>query len=174
VDHVLEYKVEAAGHARGDEPVERDDIGVVEAAQYEDLAGHEAHALRLEVVEAHLLQRHDLAAERVPRLVHIAVRALADLREKGYKKKDSFFRLHARAAWIAKKGEHLPYRSSRRNRPGAGSSRRWLRRQRRRARRASRRRPAPRAPCWRSCSRGGRRRAQPRRPSATTATASPA
>jgi hypothetical protein len=61
------------------EPVERDDIGVVEAAQYEDFAGHEAHALGLEVVKAHLLHRHDLAAQRVPRLVHIAVRALADL-----------------------------------------------------------------------------------------------
>jgi hypothetical protein len=78
--HVLEHEVEAAGHARGDEAVELDDVGVVEAAEDEDLAGHEADALRLEVVEAHLLERHDLAAHRVPRLVHVAVRALPDLR----------------------------------------------------------------------------------------------
>ena len=80
MDHVVEDEVEAAGHAGGDEPVELDDIGVVEAAQDEDLARHEPHALGLQVVEAHLLERHDLAADRVPRFVHIAVRALADLR----------------------------------------------------------------------------------------------
>lgn len=79
VDHVVEDEVEAAGHAGGDEAVELDDIGVVEAAEDEDLPGHEAHALGLQVVEAHLLERHDLAAHRVPRLVHVAVRALPDL-----------------------------------------------------------------------------------------------
>jgi len=77
--HVLEDEVEAAGHAGGDEAVELDDVGVVEAPEDEDLAGHEADALGLEVVEAHLLERHDLAAHRVARLVHVAVRALADL-----------------------------------------------------------------------------------------------
>ncbi|KAG2653669.1 hypothetical protein PVAP13_1NG467419 [Panicum virgatum] len=41
-----------------------------------------APALRLQVVEAHLLERHDLATQRVPCLVHIAVRALADLGER--------------------------------------------------------------------------------------------
>lgn len=79
VDHVVEDEVEAAGHARGDEAVELDDVGVVEAAEDEDLPGHEAHALGLQVVEPHLLERHDLAAQRVPRLVHIAVRPLPDL-----------------------------------------------------------------------------------------------
>jgi hypothetical protein len=77
--HVLEDEVEAAGHAGGDEAVELDDVGVVEASEDEDLAGHEADALGLEVVEAHLLERHDLAAHRVARLVHVAVCALADL-----------------------------------------------------------------------------------------------
>ncbi|BAT03119.1 Os07g0667900, partial [Oryza sativa Japonica Group] len=79
VDHVVEDEVEAAGHAGGDEAVELDDIGVVEAAEDEDLPGHEAHALGLQVVEAHLLERHDLAAHRVPRLVHVAVREEAHL-----------------------------------------------------------------------------------------------
>ena len=79
VDHVVEDEVEAAGHAGGDEAVELHDVGVVEAAEDEDLPGHEPHALGLQVVEAHLLERHDLAAHRVPRLVHIAVRALPDL-----------------------------------------------------------------------------------------------
>ena len=87
--HVLEYEVEAAGHAGCDESVELDDVGVVEAAEDEDLARHEADALWLEVVEAHLLERHDLATQRVPRLVHIVVRALADLGER--KKKMQFF-----------------------------------------------------------------------------------
>jgi hypothetical protein len=77
--HVLEDEVEAAGHAGGDKAVEFDDVRVVEASEDEDLAGHEADALGLEVVEAHLLERHDLAAHRVARLVHVAVRALADL-----------------------------------------------------------------------------------------------
>ena len=77
--HVLEYEVEAAGHAGCDESVELDDVGVVEAAEDEDLARHEADALWLEVVEAHLLERHDLAAHRVARLVHVAVRTLPDL-----------------------------------------------------------------------------------------------
>ena len=79
VDHVVEDEVEAAGHAGGDEAVELHDVGVVEAAEDEDLPGHEPHALGLQVVEAHLLERHDLAAQRVPRLVHVAVRALPDL-----------------------------------------------------------------------------------------------
>jgi hypothetical protein len=104
VDHVVEDEVEAAGHAGGDEPVELDDIGVVEAAQDEDLARHEPHALGLQVVEAHLLERHDLAAERVPRLVHIAVRALADLREEGGEKKMQFFHLGVRAVRITELG----------------------------------------------------------------------
>lgn len=77
--HVLEDKVEAAGHAGGDEAIDLDDAGVVETAEDEDLAGHEADALGLEVVEANLLESHDLAAQRVPRLVHVAVRALPDL-----------------------------------------------------------------------------------------------
>ena len=55
---------------------------MAEPAKDEDLARHEAHALRLQVVEAHLLERHDIATQRVPRLVHIAVRALADLGER--------------------------------------------------------------------------------------------
>jgi hypothetical protein len=116
VDHVVEDEVEAAGHAGGDEPVELDDIGVVEAAQDEDLARHEPHALGLQVVEAHLLERHDLAAKRVSRLVHIAVRALADLSERERtrgrrKKRCNFFHLGARAARITELGRRMKGRT---------------------------------------------------------------
>nr|CAB3500818.1 unnamed protein product [Digitaria exilis] len=52
VFHVLEDEVEAAGHAGGDETVKLDDVGVVEAAEDEDLARHEADALGLKIESA--------------------------------------------------------------------------------------------------------------------------
>jgi len=40
---------------------------------------HEPHALRLQIVEPHLLQSHQLARLQVPSFVHVAVRPLANL-----------------------------------------------------------------------------------------------
>jgi hypothetical protein len=78
--HVLEDEVEAVGEAGGDDALQLDHVGVVQPPEDVDLPRHEPHALRVHVDEAHPLQRYDLAGLQVPRLVHVAVRALADLR----------------------------------------------------------------------------------------------
>jgi hypothetical protein len=78
--HVLEDEVERAGGARGDEALEPDDVGVaLQAAEDEDLPRHEPHALRLQAVEPHLLERHHAARRQLPRAEYAAVRALPHL-----------------------------------------------------------------------------------------------
>jgi hypothetical protein len=77
--HVLEDEVEAVREARGDDALQPDHVGVVQPPEDVDLPRHEPHAVRVHVDEAHPLQRHDLTALQVPRLVHVAVRALPDL-----------------------------------------------------------------------------------------------
>jgi hypothetical protein len=77
--HEVEDEVDAAVHPGGGDALEADDVGVVEPLQDPDLPRHEPHALRLRRVEPHLLERHHPPRPALPRLVHVAVRALPDL-----------------------------------------------------------------------------------------------
>ena len=76
-----EDRVELRAHRHLVQP---DDVRVAQAAEQRDLAQRgERHPLAVETgaTELHPLQRHQTARLAVARLVHRAVRALADLRE---------------------------------------------------------------------------------------------
>jgi hypothetical protein len=77
--HEVEDEVDAAVHPGGGDALQLHHVGVVQTLQEPDLPRHEPHALRLRRVEPHLLERHDPPRPALPRLVHVAVRALPHL-----------------------------------------------------------------------------------------------
>lgn len=79
VFHVLEDKVNAVRGSGCDDSFESHDVGVVEPPKNCDLASHEPNALRLKIVEPHLLQGNHSPGFNLPRSEHTAIRPLPDL-----------------------------------------------------------------------------------------------